>query len=272
MSIFLNRDICSLIYQRLTFEDVCMFRRCSRRMYSYLPKKIFYERKTDHLLKTFRPSQIMGFTTDIDYRRYLKKKGWRAINRSCWSHKLSFIDAKLIRYVMAEPKFKCYGFYSYLSRTCDRRLIDLCIYKHDDEYHGDHCREVLMGIISLCNNELCDWFETKYMNSDPVLWQKREKIAVERLLIGLYHSIPDIRAYDTPGMKEFLYQRYGDKYINSFMPYPDEINIQRFIRDLQQGLMPKRIHLSSISLPDLLEPYFLDHGYVKEGNYLVLND
>ena len=262
MSIFSHGDICRYICRYLSFDDMCMFRRCTQRLHSFISNNFYYDLKTQYLMNLhIWPSQIMGFTTDIKYRRYLKKKGWRAI---CTNYRLQLIcqhSVKLALYVMKTHREKMYGgSYVILIRTKDRQLIDLSVKSSYPCQLGSLFREILW----INDDELIQWFEDMYVGDQ------------------LAHLITESRPtheYMSPlgGHIEIMWKRYGNRYRSLFYPRTDCVLGTLLTNDvifaLSKNIMSCRVNKHTLSrADDYIAAYFRVYGYIEEGDYFVKYD
>lgn len=262
MTIFTHGDICRHICGYLSFEDICMFRRCNKYLRTYISGTYFYNLKTTYLMSLrIWPSQIMGVTTDINYRRYLKKRGWRAI---CTNYRLQLIcqyNVKLALYIMKTHREKIYGgSYSVLLRTKNRQLIDLSVQSSYPCQLGSLFREILW----INDDELIQWFEDKHVGSQ------------------LAHLITESRPtheYISPlgGYVEIMWKRYGSCYRSLFYPRTDCVLGTLLTNDvifaLDKEIMSRRVNKNTLSQhANYLAGIFISHGYVDDGDYFVKRD
>ena len=229
MSIFNIGDICRDICGYLSFDDMCMFRRCNRALHTYISGNYFYDRKTKCLSDLLlRPSDIMGVTRDVGYRRYCKKKQWRAICPNYRFHSLTHVkDIRFVRYLLktkgAQLSRQCLLF-NHLIPTKDRRLID-SVMKLTPE---NHLINMFLSVLHERDEELILWFEEKHIGD------KLEQIVLEG------HTYTSI------------WKRYYDRYPHCFGiskdPATGRYRTEEVVFALKQGRFVKRVHKNSLNL------------------------
>ena len=266
MSIFNNGDICRHICTYLSFEDTCMFRRCNRDLHTYISGNFFYDRKTACLTDLHVSHiNIMGFTMDVNYRRYLKKKGCRQI---CQDFYLSFIcdsDVKIARYIMKTKSDKLYGKdHTRHMRKKDRELIDLSVKLSCPDQLGKLFREILRTK----DDDLITWFETKYVGDqlEKLILENRPDYGYGPLII------------DEPA--DIMWDRYGSQYRHLFLPRKDDVTGKLKYYDvifaLKKRLLPDRVIKQDVTNDVTNDVYmrfmFRHHGYVEEGDCFVKHD
>ena len=249
MSVFTHRDVCRYICGYLDLNDICMFRRCNKRLRIIISGKFFYDRKTDYLLKLpLTPSEIMGVTRDGGYRRYCKQKGWRA---TCPEYKFAWLthlkDPQFVRYLLRTKDIHSASGISlnHLIRTKDRVIIDLTM----KLVAQDRLWIILDEILVTQDEELIIWFEEKYLGD------KLEQVII------------DGRGYDS------IQKRYRSQYCHCFAPVADPTTGrycgEDIILALQRGTLHLRVHKSHLNIDTYMEWCFRCYGYIEEGDYYV---
>lgn len=167
-------DVIRCICAYLTFDEICMLRRVDKHFHRVISGNFFYDRKTSYLRDTLRimPSQIMGFTQDINYRRYLKRKSCRAI---CADYMIPLnyrLPVKLTRYILKTIPNKIRNYHSYedLVETRDREIIEMAI----DLYIASNplieprrsIQHFFRNVLETHDDELIKWFEEKYIGDE----------------------------------------------------------------------------------------------------------
>ena len=261
MSIFTHGDICRYICTYLSFEDTCMFRRCSWDLHTFITGNLFYERKTAYLKNlSVTPSRIMAFTPDIDYRRYLKKRGWRAICPAGGLQSICSRNVKLARYLMKTQPDKLYGgHYRILMRTKNRELIDLSV-----EMTYPSIRRLLFEEILLTrDDELISWFEEKHVGDRLFEWiLELRPIHLHQHYLG--------------GAMEIMWKRYGLQYRHLFYPRADTVTGKLLEHDVlfavDKGIFSCRVNKEDINDNSYITYMLRQYGYIEEGDYYIRRD
>ena len=259
MSIFSHGDICRHICRYLSFQDMCMFRRCTRHLRIFISGNFLYDRKTTYLGSMYvGPSQIMGFTTDINYRRYLKKRGWRAI---CPSYYLPLRTSNiaLTRYLMRTLPDKLYGEdYGFLMKAKDRELIDLSVKLTRPDQLVSLFKEILLTE----DDELIQWFEDKHVGD------QLEALIVESRPTTIYHASSDVPI-------ETIWKRYGARYRSLFQPRRDKVTGMLITADvvfaLERKILSRRINKIDVNSM-LIYHVFGKSDYIEEDDCFVKRD
>ena len=262
MSIFNHGDICRYICRYLSLEHICMFRRCSRQLRIFLSGKFLYDRKTAYLRNIgVMPSQIMGFTMDINYRRYLKKRGCRAICPSYRLIPICQLNIKLARHLMKTKPDELYGgHYARLMITKDHELIDLSV-KLSRPHQLTH---LFQEILNTDDDKLIKWFEDNYIGDQ-----------LKRLIL----EIRPVMEYQSAigGPVEIMWRRYGDCLRSLFDPRPDLFTGKLLTNDiifaLSKGILPHRVDKCELNIDNrhlLLQ--FRQYGYIDKCDHFVKRD
>ncbi len=250
MSIFNTGDIWWYICEYLSFDDLCMFRRCNRALHTYISGNYFYDRKTKCLrdLK-LSPSEIMGVTRDPGYRRYCKKKQWRAICPNYRFHSLTHVkDIKFVRYLLKTKSSQLSGqglLFNHLIPTKDRGLIGLIM-----KLTPENCLiNMFLYVLDTQDEELILWFEEKHIGD------KLEQVVLDG------HTYTSI------------WKRYHDQYPHCFViskdPATGRYRTGEVVSALQHGIFVNRVHKDTLNLDSYIEWALLCYGYTSEGDYYV---
>ena len=257
MTIFNHGDICRYICRYLSIESICMFRRCNRQLGMFLSGSFLYDRKTTYLKDSFfKPSEIMIFTMDIGYRRYLKKRGWRAIAPLHCLQWITTRDMKLFRYIIkAKPQVLRQHCSLDLVRTKDRELIDLYRRMCHSEELAFLFRQILDKGKS--DDELIEWFAQRHITLD--FWTQVRKC--------------DNYSTFESKLEEWMWNNYGPKF---FSPVENlrtnKLQVGDVLFALDKGILSRRVYRHDLHDPSYYVHHFVRHGYVERGNYFIKYD
>ena len=288
MSIFNYGDICRYICSYLSLDDICMFRRCNHQLHLFISGNFFYDLKTQYLIYLIRPSQMMGIVRDIGYRRYLKKKGWRAI---CHNYHIALMtaeydqDIKLVRYIL-KTKFDKLGGRdpSYLVRTRSREIIDLAVklgplgvglsqsspqdaparFASQTLAGASYLDRMLKEILVTRDEALIQWFEDKHIGDKigEMIKHRRQGISYVNYL----------------EWRDLLWERYSSRYRHYFYPVTDPITgklpSEDVIFALRKRILSHKVYTRDFFTGDVnFDAYmitcFEECGYVYEGEYFI---
>ena len=210
MSILNHGDICRYICGYLLLGDICMFRRCNKYLRTYISGNFFYDKKTMYLMDLeISPSEIMGFTTDINYQQYLINVFLLFdVLKDSYLTSVSYTDVKIARYLMKTQPDKLYGEdHSGHMYSKDHHLIDLSVKLSLPDQLGSLFKE----IVKTKDKDLISWFESKYVGD------QLEKLILENRFD--YHC--------GSGGSNVMWDHYGSQYEHLFFSRQDDITRNR---------------------------------------------
>lgn len=300
-SVFHVSDLIHLIADYLDFESLSFFRRCNKAIRRSTSGNLFYEKQTVHLQdRGFYPSAILKYSTDFNYRRYCKKRGWRAISNN-WKilfayrpnptdgcpRKLFYATfnapnpPRKLSYLGRRDLSRDYGILKYR----DPKTTSVDWYKYQIALFmtfttPKHLSSLLSSISKIKSRKVFEWFQEHYLTFE----------LLEKVLKPQKEYQYD--ASDAFAIKEWLCDQTGLKYIRFFgvnTRYSEQascLGLSSWSRDLPEGQIyyydfifalhnkilatsfPKK-HIKQYLGDHALLAKFRDAGYLETEEYFI---